>query len=97
MAETGAHVIEPLDPLGGVEVADAKARVGKRVALMGGVNTITLSNESAEDVRNESIRKCREGGPHGHILGAGDMVPPDTPLDNLQAMVDVATKSLWKP
>ena len=28
---------------------------------------------------------------------AGDMVPPATPRENLQAMVDVATKSLWRP
>lgn len=96
MADTGAHVVEPLDPLGGVEVADAKRRIGGRVALMGGVNTLTLSSGTPEEVRDEAIRKCREGGPHGYILAAGDMVPPDTSLANLQALVDVATKSLWR-
>lgn len=96
MADTGADVVEPLDPLGGVEVADAKRRIGGRVALMGGVNTLTLSSGTPEEVRAEAIRKCREGGPHGYILAAGDMVPPDTPLANLQAMVDVATQSLWR-
>ena len=96
MAETGVDTIEPLDPLGSVEVADAKKRVGERVALMGGVNTLTLSDGTAKDVHIESIRKCREGGPAGYILAAGDMVPPKTPLENLQAMVDVAKKSLWK-
>ncbi len=96
MADTGAHVVEPLDPLGGVSVADAKRRIGQRVALMGGVNTITLSEGTAEQVRAEAIRKCREGGPYGYILAAGDMVPPATPLENLCALVDVASKSLWK-
>jgi uroporphyrinogen-III decarboxylase len=96
MADTGVHVIEPLDPLGGVSVADAKQRVGQRVALMGGVNTITLSQGTPADVQAESIQKCREGGPFGYILAAGDMVPPDTSLANLQALVDVATRSLWK-
>jgi hypothetical protein len=96
MADTGAHVVEPLDPLGGVSVADAKRRVGERVALMGGVNTLTLFGGTADEVRAEAIQKCREGGPHGYILAAGDMIPPDTPFENLQAMVDVATKSLWK-
>jgi len=96
MAETGAHVVEPLDPLGGVSVADAKRRIGDRVALMGGVNTLTLSTGSPEEVRAEAIQKCREGGPTGYILAAGDMVPPETPLANLQAMVDVAVKSLWR-
>jgi len=96
LASTGAHVVEPLDPLGGVCVADAKRRIGDKVALMGGVNTITLSHRTPQEVEAEAIRKCREGGPRGYILAAGDMVPPDTPLANLQAMVDVATKSLWK-
>jgi hypothetical protein len=96
MADTGVNVIEPLDPLGGVSVADAKQRVGHRVALMGGVNTVTLSQGTPDDVRAEAIQKCREGGPYGYVLAAGDMVPPDTSLANLQAMVDVATKSLWR-
>jgi hypothetical protein len=96
LAASGAHVVEPLDPLGGVSVADAKRRIGGRVALMGGVNTLTLASGTADDVRNEAIQKCREGGPHGYILAAGDMVPPQTPLANLQALVDVATKSLWR-
>ena len=96
MAESGVDAIEPLDPLGGIDVANVKARVGDQVALMGGVNTLTLSDGTVEDVYTESIRKCREGGPVGYILAAGDMVPPKTPLENLQAMVDVAKKSLWK-
>ncbi len=96
MADTGADVIEPLDPLGGVEVSDAKTRVGDKVALMGGVNTLTLDQGSPEEVRAEAITKCREGGPYGYVLASGDMVPPKTPLENLQAMVDVARDSLWK-
>jgi len=96
LADTGVHVVEPLDPLGGVSVADARRRIAHKVALMGGVNTVTLSRGTREDVKAEAIAKCLEGGPHGYILAAGDMVPPDTPLENLQAMVDVATKSLWK-
>ena len=95
LADTGVHVVEPLDPLGGVSVADAKRRIGHRVALMGGVNPVLLSRGTPEDVEAEAVQKCREGGPVGYILAAGDMVPPDTSLENLQAMVDVATKSLW--
>jgi uroporphyrinogen-III decarboxylase len=96
MAATGADTVEPLDPLGGVSVADAKRRIGRKVALMGGVNTLTLGGGTPEAVKAEAIRKCREGGPHGYILAAGDMVPPETPLENLRAMVDVATDSLWR-
>jgi hypothetical protein len=96
LAESGVQVVEPLDPLGGVSVADAKSRIGYRVALMGGVSTNTLRWGTPEQVAAEAIVKCREGGPHGFILAAGCQVPPGTPLENLRAMVDVATKSLWK-
>ena len=96
MADTGAHCVEPLDPLGGVSVADAKRRIGSQVALMGGVNTLTLSRSTPEEVRREAIQKCREGGPTGYILAAGDMVPPNTSLENLRAMVEVATQSRWR-
>ncbi|MFH1009390.1 MAG: uroporphyrinogen decarboxylase family protein [Candidatus Latescibacterota bacterium] len=96
LADTGAHTVEPLDPLGGVSVADAKRRIGRRVALMGGVNTLTLANGTPDQVRAEAIQKCREGGPHGYVLAAGDMVPPITSLENLSAMVDVAKDSLWR-
>jgi len=96
LADCGAHVVEPLDPLGGVSVADAKRRIGDRVALMGGVNTLTLAKGTPEQVRAEAVQKCREGGPRGYILAAGDMVPPETPLANLQALVNVAAQSLWQ-
>ena len=96
MAATGADVIEPLDPLGGVEVADAKKRVGDKVALMGGVNTLTVLQGTVEQVRAEAIHKCREGGPNGYVLACGDMVPPATPIENLASMVEVARRSLWK-
>lgn len=96
LADTGADAVEPLDPLGGVSVADAKRRIGQRVALMGGVNTLTLATGTPAEVRAESVQVCREGGPHGYILAAGDMVPPCTSLANLQALVNVAIQSLWK-
>jgi uroporphyrinogen-III decarboxylase len=96
LADTGAHTVEPLDPLGGVSVADARRRIGGRVALMGGVNTLALAHGTPEEVQAEAIRTCREGGPHGYILAAGDMVPPVTSLANLRAMTEVARNSLWK-
>jgi uroporphyrinogen-III decarboxylase len=96
LADTGVHAVEPLDPMGGVSVADAKARIGGRVALMGGVSTNVLARGTPAEVRAEAERVCREGGPQGYILAAGDMVPPVTPLANLRAMIDVARTSSWK-
>jgi len=96
MADSGVHCIEPLDTLAGVSVADAKRRVGDRVVLMGGVHTMILCSGSPDEVRQDAIRCCLEGGPEGYILATADMVPPETPLANLEAMVAVARDSLWR-
>jgi MtaA/CmuA family methyltransferase len=91
MADTGADCLEPLDPLGGVSVADAKRRVGHRVALMGGVNTLTLLNGSPAAVYEEALGCCRAGGADGgYILAAGDMVPDFTPEENVRSLVQAA-------
>jgi len=91
MADTGADCIEPLDPLGGVEVADAKRRVGDRVTLMGGVNPLTILRASPEEVYEEATSCCRDGGQNGaYILAAGDMVPDSSPQENVQALVQAA-------
>ena len=76
MAYTGVDCIEPLDPLGGVEVADAKQRMGQQVALMGWVNTLTLLQQSSEVVYEEAMACGRAGAEEGgYILAAGDMFP----------------------
>ncbi len=93
MADTGVDCIEPLDPLGVVVVADAKRRVGHRVALMGGVNTITLAQGTLDEVIEDCKRCIREGAPGGgYILAAGDMLPTETSKEKVEAMIDVAKK-----
>lgn len=91
MADTGVDAIEPLDPLGGVDLADAKRRVGHRVALKGGINTITLLRGTPEAVAEE-VRQCikaaAEGG--GYLVGSGDDIPRDAPPENIEAMVAAA-------
>ena len=93
MADTGVDCIEPLDPLGGVEVADAKRRVGDRVALMGGVNTVALAQGGLAEVQAECERCLNEGAPGGgYILACGDMLPTETPPDRVRAMVAAAAQ-----
>jgi hypothetical protein len=91
LADTGVDCIEPMDPLGGVDPAEMKRRVGGRVALMGGVSTLTLLRGTPQQVEAEArscIDKAAAGG--GYILAAGCMVPRDTPEDNVRAMVRTA-------
>lgn len=91
IVELGAHCIEPMDPLGGVSPAEFRHRVGNKSALMGGVNTVTLSTGTPEDVRKEAFN-CIEGAGKngGYILAAGDMVPFETPRENIISMMETA-------
>lgn len=90
MADTGVDAIEPLDVDGGLDLADAKARVGATVCLKGGVSTKLLLHGSPDEVYAEA-RRCMEIlGPTGYILGSADDIPRDAPLDNVKAMVKAA-------
>ena len=91
MADTGVDAIEPLDPLGGVTVAEAKRRVGERVALKGGLDTLLLLKGSVDEVM-EGAKRCIDEGAAGggYILGSGDDIPRDAPVENVAAMVEAA-------
>lgn len=59
-ADTGADALETLTPAGrsgDVDLADAAARVGRRITLYGGFNEHVLYEGDADDVRAE-VRRC---------------------------------------
>lgn len=96
MADTGVDCIEPLDCLGGVKVADAKRRVGHRVALMGGVNTIKLAHGSLASVKADVQRCLGEGASGGgYVLACSDMLPTETSPEKVRAMVEAAHRRVY--
>lgn len=91
MAETGVDCVEPLDPLGGVVIADVKRRIGDKVALMGGVDNRLLAMGTLEQVKEDCARCIREGAPGGgYLLACGDMLPTETAPEKVRAMVEMA-------
>lgn len=89
--ETGVDCFEPLDPLGGVSVAEVKRRIGGKVALMGGVDTRLLAHGTLEQVKEDCARCVGEGAPGGgYILACGDMLPTETSPEKVRAMVEAA-------
>jgi len=86
LIETGLDCIGPLDPLGGFSCAEARNVSGNRVALMGGVNTLSFINAMPEQLIEEA-KTCIEGaGKAGYILGSGCVVPRNTRRENLLAL-----------
>jgi uroporphyrinogen-III decarboxylase len=91
MADTGVDCVEPLDVLGGVQVHEAKRRIGDRVALMGGVSTLELATGTLEDLNADVDRCLSEGATGGgYILACSDMLPTETSPAKVQAMLTAA-------
>ncbi|BCG47694.1 methylcobamide:CoM methyltransferase-related protein [Citrifermentans bremense] len=90
MVETGASVLSLDDA---VDLADAKAEVGDRVALLGNIRpTASMYLGTPDDVTANAM-ECLDkgrGNPRGYILGLGCGLPIDTPPANIDALISAA-------
>jgi len=94
LADAGADVIETLSPppMGDVDLASAKQRVGKRVCLKGNVDQVNviLPGTPAE-IRQAVEKTVSVGAPGGgFILSTSDSIRPETPSENVQAFFEAA-------
>jgi uroporphyrinogen decarboxylase len=84
MADTGAEVLS-IDWR--LPIAEAIARVGKRVAIQGNLDPCTLLGttvnltQTAEDI-------LKQTGPTGHIFNLGHGILPSTPVENARALIE---------
>ena len=81
----------------GLDILDAKRIAGDRVCLCGNVDPIRiLQNGAPDQVRQEVTRIVTNLTRHGgHLLNSGEMVPRDTPEQNIQAYIESA-RAAWK-
>lgn len=91
LVEAGLDCIGPLDPLGGFAPIDIRNRVGDRVSLMGGVNTLSFLREGREQILQEAASCIRQAGEHGgYVLGSGCIIPRGASKENLLALREAA-------
>ncbi len=94
MAATGTDGIDTLDPppLGSVDLADAKRRVGERLFFKGNVDPVhTLLSQSREAVRRDALTRLQVGSPGGgYILSSACSVSPRVPPENLTVLVEAS-------
>jgi len=97
--ETGTDGIDTLDPppLGTVDLADAKQRLGLRLFIKGNLDPVgTLLNGSAEScfaAALERIAAAKPGG--GYILSSACSVAPHTPAENILQLRRAAEAEGW--
>lgn len=90
----GLHALQP--DSGGMDPAGLKADFGGDILLNGGIDShhILIDGESPEFVRRETLKVLEiyaEGG--GYVAGAShDSILPETPLENVLAMMDAVAE-----
>jgi uroporphyrinogen decarboxylase len=86
--DTGIDVLDPIDPVAGMDIGQIQQQHGHRVALKGNVNCAqTLTFGSVEEVVRETrevIRKAGEGG--GLIVSSGNSIHSSVKPGNYLAM-----------
>ena len=82
----------------GLDIEEARKIAGNRVCLSGNVDPIRiLANGTPQQVREEVERIVRNVSVHGgHVMNSGEMVPRDTPEENVRAFVETS-RATWKP
>ena len=94
--KTGMDCLESLaqPPEGDADLAEAKSQLGSHMALAGGIDQKEfLLNASVAEVEQkvaEVLETMKPGG--GYILSTVDYLSEDTPIENVQALVDAGTK-----
>ncbi|MHC4217829.1 MAG: uroporphyrinogen decarboxylase family protein [Planctomycetota bacterium] len=85
MVETGADVLS----VGAcVDLAAARAQYGDRVAFQGNVDNRLLIDGTPAEI-TEAVESCvRAGGQHGHILNLNHGLLPDTPIENVERLIE---------
>lgn len=90
IAETGTDGIDTLDPppLGDVDLADAKKRIGSRLFIKGNLDPVNVLWRGTPDLVYRQALTCLSsaaaGG--GYILSSACSVPPYAPPENLLSL-----------
>jgi hypothetical protein len=97
MVEAGFSGIECLDPppLGNVELADAKKRIGEKAFIKGNIDPVNvLLAGTAELVRKDTRRRLETGKRGGrYILSTACSIAPQTKRGNIQILAEVVEEA----
>jgi len=95
LADCGIDVLTTLTPppVGDVDLAEVKRRIGDRVCLMGYVDLHYIIKTGTPDLIARTVREAVEtAGPTGFVLGTSDSIRDGTPVENVRAYFDAARK-----
>lgn len=90
LVDSGIDCLDPIDPLGNMDLAYMKRTYGHRIALKGNVDCVrTLVEKSVSEVRAEVARCMLEGSiGGGHIISSSNSIHKGISPVNYQAFLD---------
>lgn len=95
LVECGIDGFNPLEISSGMDYSDFKAKYGKKIALVGGMNAIdTLAFGSVDDVVAETKRLIKIAGAGGGLIAASSsgQIDESMPTENVLAYFDTILK-----
>jgi uroporphyrinogen decarboxylase len=85
----GPHVLQSIDPMAGMDIAEVKRLLYGRVALMGNVQCSLMQDGPESAIRAEVRRTVAAGAPGGgYIFSTSNTIFPGMPLPHYEAMLD---------
>jgi len=87
MGRLGCEIVDLDYP---VSVADARRAMGADPILLGNLNPVATLRDSSPSAISAALVDCHRQAGARYIVGAGCEVVRDTPLANVQAMIDYA-------
>jgi len=92
----GIDIFLPLEPppTGDGDLKEAKTRIGKRVTLWGNIDPIYILQKGTDKMIENAVKKAIDDAATdgGFILGTGERVTEETPIENIKTMVETAKK-----
>lgn len=79
----------------GLDMARAKQLVGDQVCLIGNLDPVNVLMNGAPDQVAAEAKRIMDVGKQagGYIFNTGEMVPKDTPVENMEAMLNAAREN----
>ncbi len=94
LIDIGVQVVHPLQPEA-MDVERCQREFGRHLSFWGGLGSqSTLPKGSADDCRNEALRRLKLFADGGYILAPAGAAPTETPAENLHAIAQVAREQL---
>jgi uroporphyrinogen decarboxylase len=90
LVSTRPHALHSLDPQGGVDIAEVKRRVGKKVCLIGNVSCAMLDTGTDQQAVESARYALKHGMPGGgYVFATSNCIYTGMPLRRYDVMLDV--------